>query len=164
MLDMSESSCSTRSDEGGSLHQKGDSEWQPILLRVRLPAISEWYQADWKCATARGSERSSAYSTARKSVPCIWFSPWASLGMISTRLIIMSYQYMTWSTLRAFQQVNNTCRISLQKGNVVHYTRYTIYDSTVTEERYLITLKFSFLFALAMLGNNPKYDKLRYVM
>lgn len=116
---------------GRLLAPEGDSEWQPIPLRMRLPAISEWYQADWKCATARGSKRSSAYSTARKSVPCFWFLPWASLGMISTRLIIMSYQYTTWSTLRAFQQVNNTCRISLQKGNIVHYTRYTINDNTV---------------------------------
>ena len=107
-------------------------QWMTTHSIANETASHQWVIPSW--LKVRHSERLRAFIcllTARKSVPCFWFLPWASLGMISTRLIIMSYQYTTWSTLCAFQQVNNTCRISLQKGNIVHYTRYTINDNTV---------------------------------
>lgn len=47
--------------------RRGENEWQTVSLRIRLLAMSQWYRADWKCATAVGSKRSSAHSTAKES-------------------------------------------------------------------------------------------------
>lgn len=117
--------------------RRGDNEWQPASLRIRLLAMSQWYRADWKCATAVGSKRSSAHSTAKESA--IRASDFSHKHHRASFHPALSSRHRTW----AFKTAN--C-----------YFRYNIYIIKYEKKtkQYLLNPKFPFFLSKRLTRRN----------